>query len=127
MIQHGTFLKVVDNSGAKKVLCIKVFPGFKKRYGFLSERIKVSIKSLRLKRRSSVKVKKGSVHTALIVQTKKSFTHSYGDRFQFFENSAVLLNKQNKLIGSRIFGLVPKSLRFTKFVRLLSVAGGSVV
>lgn len=127
MVQHGTFLKVIDNSGAKQVLCIKVFKGFQKRYGGIGECIKISIKALRLKRRSSSKVKKGSVHNALIVQTKQGVKHKFGDRVAFFKNGVVILSKQYQLLGTRIFGLVPRTLRSTKFMKFLSLASGVVV
>jgi len=118
MIQKGSVLTVIDNSGANKVCCIQVFSGYRKRYGFIGDSLVVSIKSLRAKRRESSKLKKGDVVKALIVRTKK-VKKSFG--FQstiFFENSVILLSRQNKFLGTRVFGLVPSSLRYGKYLKV---------
>ena len=95
MIQVGTYLNVIDNSGAKKVACIKVYNGYKRRYAFVGDVVLVSVKSLRKKRRFSSKTKKGEVHKALVVRTKSELKNFINDSFIFFENSVVLLNKKN--------------------------------
>jgi|JI91814CRNA_FD_contig_81_421020_length_737_multi_5_in_0_out_0_1 large subunit ribosomal protein L14 len=124
MIQKGTYFKVVDNSGAKKACCIHVSGGYRKRYGKTGDVIVVSIKSLRAKRREVSKIKKGDVVKALIVKTKV-FRPSYSNEaVSFFENSVVLLNPQNKLLGTRIFGPIEKFFRYTKYLRILSLASG---
>jgi len=126
MIQKGTYLNVIDNSGAKDVCCIQVLKGYRKRYASIGDIIVVSIKSLRLKRRSLSKIKKGDVSKALVIRTKVlQKCYSY-ESVNFFENGAVLLNQQNKLLGTRIFGTVPKMFRYSKFLRIVSLASGFV-
>jgi len=126
MIQNGTFLNVVDNSGAKMASCIKVLSGYRSRYARIGDVVLVSIKSLRSKRRVSSKIKKGEIYNALIVRTLTPTVSFQGDSFQFFNNSIVLLSKQNKFLGTRIFGTVPKKLRMTKFLKVLSLSPGCV-
>lgn len=124
MIQVGTSLKVIDNSGAKKILCLKVYNGYKRRYAVVGDVILISVKTLRKRRRFASKVKKGGMHKALIVRTRDSLrTHSC-DLMSFADNAAVLITPKNKLVGTRIFGSLPKSLRFTKFLRLVSISAG---
>lgn len=126
MIQKGTYLNVIDNSGAKKASCIHVLGGYRKRYGKTGDVVVVSIKSLRSKRREVSKIKKGDVVKALIVKTKV-YRPSYSNEVvSFFENSVVLLNNQSKLIGTRIFGPVQKTFRYTKHLRILSLASGII-
>jgi large subunit ribosomal protein L14 len=126
MIQVGTLLNVIDNSGARKASCIKVIPGYKRRYARIGDLIVVSIKSLRTKRKATSKTKKGEIYKALVVRTKpKQLTFS-GESTAFLENSIILLNKQNKLIGTRIFGALPSSFRYTKFLRVVSLSAGLV-
>jgi len=126
MIQKGTYFKVVDNSGAKKACCIHVSGGYRKRYGKTGDVVVVSIKSLRAKRREVSRIKKGDVLKALIVKTKV-FRPSYSqESVSFFENSVVLLNNQNKLIGTRVFGPIEKTFRYTKYLRILSLASGVI-
>lgn len=126
MIQKGTYFKVVDNSGAKKACCIHISGGYRKRYGKTGDVVVVSIKSLRAKRREVSKIKKGDVLKALIVKTKV-FRPSYSqESVSFFENSVVLLNNQNKLIGTRVFGPIEKTFRYTKYLRILSLASGVI-
>lgn len=126
MIQRGTFLNVVDNSGAKTVSCIQVVKGYRSRYANIGDVIVVSIKSLRAKRRSTTKVKKGDVCKALIVRTKNSHKYHGSEEFVFFNNDVVLLNRQNKLLSTRIFGLVPKVFRFSKYLRIVSLSSGFI-
>jgi len=126
MIQKGTLFKVVDNSGAKKACCIHVCGGYRKRYGNIGDFIIVSVKSLRTQRRDTSKVKKGDVSKALIIRTK-NYRFSYSnENSSFLENSIVLLNNQNKLLGTRLFGPIHKEFRFTKHLRLISLAAGVI-
>jgi len=128
MIQIGTSLNVIDNCGAKKVYCIKLPRGFKKRYAYTGDIILVSVKSIRSRRKLTSKVKKGELYSALILRTKynkQSFSNK-SETLRFLENSVVLLNKQNRLIGTRIFGSIPKFFRYTKFMRLISLSTGTV-
>lgn len=125
MIQKGCYLKVIDNSGAKIVFCIRLISKSNKRYAFIGDLLLVSVKSLRTKRRFAAKVKPGTLIRALIVRTKNTKCYLFGDNLKFYENSVVLLNKQNKLLGTRIFGLLPNSLRYTRFMKLLAVCTGT--
>lgn len=125
MVQSGTYLNVVDNTGAKIACCIKVIGGYRKRYASVGDIICVSVKSLRARRDLNLKVKKGEVLKAVVVRTKCSTRTYCNDSFSFFENAVVLINAQNKLLGSRVFGLIPKSFRFTKFLKILSISSGS--
>ena len=127
MIQVGTVLNVIDNSGARKVICIKVITGYKRRYAFIGDLIMVSIRNLRTKRKSTSKVKKSEIYRALVVRTKDSVKQFSGENIKFFENSVVLLSKQNKFIGTRIFGALPASFRYTKYLRVLSLSNGTIV
>jgi len=127
MIQSGTFLNVIDNSGAKSVACIKVLSGYRRRYANIGDLIVVSVKNLRAKRRSSSKIKKGEITKALVVRTKSSLRSFSGEEINFFENSVVLLNNQKKPLGTRIFGSLPKFFRFTKFLRIISLSAGLIV
>ena len=126
MIQVVTLLSVVDNSGAKKVRCIKVYPGYKRRYAFIGDLITVSVYSIRKKRRLSSKTKKGEVHKALVVRTKSGLDFLTGESLAFLENSVVLLGKQNKFIGTRVLGALPVYFRYTKYLRILSISNGTL-
>jgi large subunit ribosomal protein L14 len=126
MIQAGSYLKVIDNSGAKIAFCIKIITGYKRRYAGIGALILVSIRGLRSKRRSFSKIKKGEVYQAVIARTKINKTSFSGDKVTFLENSVFLLNKKHKLVGTRIFGCLPKSFRYTKFMKMLSVSAGII-
>lgn len=126
MIQTNSILKVIDNSGAKTAMCIKVNKGFKKRYAFCGDIITVSIKTLRPKRRSTVNVKKGEICKALLVRTKTKKILGSGESFNFLENSIILLNRQQKFLFTRIFGSLPFFIRYTKYMRILSMSSGVV-
>lgn len=118
MIQMQSSLKVADNSGAKRVVCIKVLGGSKRMISGCGDVIVVSVKDAI----PSAKVKKGEVHRALIVRTKKGVKRNDGSKIQFDSNSVVLVNKQNEPIGSRVFGPVPRELRFKGFMKIISLA-----
>ena len=118
MIQMQSVLKVADNSGAKKVMCIKVLGGSDHMTTEWCNVIVVSIKTAI----PGGKVKKGEVHRALIVRTKKGIRRSDGSTIQFDSNSVVLVNKQNEPIGTRVFGPVPRELRGRGFGKIVSLA-----
>jgi large subunit ribosomal protein L14 len=124
MIQIGTFLSIIDNSGAKQIQCIKTLGGYNQRYARIGMSILSSIKQLRSTRKITTKVKKGSVQLALIIRTKSTKSSFTGDLVSFSENSAILLTKQNRPIGTRIFGSVPKFFRYTKHLKLISLSNG---
>lgn len=125
MIQKNTFLNVVDNSGAKIASCIHNISNPTSRYAFLGNIILVTIKKLRIKRRFASKIKKGALAYGLIIRTKIFRNSYYGDKLKFYENSIILFFKKTyNLIGTRIFGLLPKIFRFTQFMRILSICTG---
>jgi large subunit ribosomal protein L14 len=118
MIQMQTILDVADNSGAKKLFCIKVLGGSRRRYASLGDIITVSVKEAI----PNSKVKKGSVMRAVIVRTKKEVRRADGSYIKFDDNSAVLINNQREPIGTRIFGPVARELRAKKFMKIVSLA-----
>jgi large subunit ribosomal protein L14 len=118
MIQMQTNLDVADNSGAKRVQCIKVLGGSKRRFATVGDVIVVSIKEAAPRG----KVKKGDVHRAVIVRTAKDIHRPDGSTIRFDGNAAVLINKQNEPIGTRIFGPVVRELRARKFMKIISLA-----
>ncbi len=118
MIQMQTLLAVADNSGAKRVQCIKVLGGSKRRYAGIGDVVKVSIKEAIPRGR----VKKGDVYDAVIVRTRKGVRRSDGSLIRFDDNAAVLLNPQLQPIGTRIFGPVTRELRTENFMKIISLA-----
>jgi large subunit ribosomal protein L14 len=118
MIQTTTVLDVADNSGAKKVYCIKVLGGSRRRYAAVGDIIVVSIREAI----PNSKVKKGEVARAVVVRTAKQITRSDGSFIRFDGNSAVLINKENEPIGTRIFGPVARELRAKRFMKIVSLA-----
>jgi large subunit ribosomal protein L14 len=118
MIQVESVLEVADNSGARKVLCIKVLGGSKRRTASVGDVIVVSIREAIPRG----KVKKGDVHQAVIVRTSYPVRRGDGSAIRFDRNAAVLLNKQLEPIGTRIFGPVVRELRGKKFMKIISLA-----
>lgn len=118
MIQQMSELGVADNSGAKRVRCIKVLGGTRRRYATVGDIIVVSIKEAIPKS----KVKKGDIKKAVIVRTKKELKRNDGSAIRFDENSAVLVGDNGEPIGTRIFGPVARELRAKKFVKIISLA-----
>ena len=117
MIQMQTVLEVADNSGARKVMCIKVLGGSHRRYARVGDVIKVSIKDAIPRS----KVKKGTVMKAVVVRTAQGVRRNDGSLIRFDGNAAVLLNNQNEPIGTRIFGPVTRELR-ERFMKIISLA-----
>lgn len=118
MIQEETNLVVADNSGAKKVRCIRVLGGSRRRYASVGDTIVVSVKSAM----PNGTVKKGEVSRAVIVRTKKEVRRKDGSYISFDENAAVLINPQNEPRGTRIFGPVARELRDKQFMKIVSLA-----
>lgn len=118
MIQEETNLVVADNSGAKKVRCIRVLGGSNRRYASVGDVIVVSVKSAI----PGGGVKKGEVSRAVVVRTKKEIRRNDGSYIRFDENAAVLLNNQDEPRGTRIFGPVARELRDKKFMKIISLA-----
>ena len=118
MIQTQTILEIADNSGARKVLCIIVLGGSKRRYARVGDIIKVAIKEAI----PTGRVKKGQVAEAVVVRTKKDIKREDGSSIRFDDNAAVLVNTQKQPIGTRIFGPVSRELRSKDFMRIISLA-----
>ena len=118
MIQTESRLQVADNTGASEVLCIKVLGGSKRRYASIGDVIKVSVKSAAPRGR----VKKGDVHKAVIVRSRKGVRRPDGSVVRFDGNAAVIINKQGEPVGTRIFGPVTRELRGLKFMKIISLA-----
>ncbi len=118
MIQMQSQLFVADNSGARRIQCIKVLGGSKRRFASIGDIIVVSIKDAIPK----AKVKKGDVYKAVIVRTSKNFNRNDGTTIRFDKNAAVLLDKQEEPIATRIFGPVTRELRTKKFMKIVSLA-----
>ena len=118
MIQMQSNLFVADNSGAKRIQCIKVLGGSKRRFASIGDIIVVSIKDAIPR----AKVKKGEVFKAVIVRTSKEFTRNDGSTIRFDNNAAVLLDKQEEPVATRIFGPVTRELRTKKFMKIISLA-----
>lgn len=118
MIQMQTVLAVADNSGAKKVQCIKVLGGSKRRYAAIGDVIKVTVKDAIPRG----KVKKGEVYNAVVVRTAKGVRRPDGSLIRFDGNAAVLLNNKLEPIGTRIFGPVTRELRSERFMKIVSLA-----
>ncbi|MSO13359.1 50S ribosomal protein L14 [Rickettsiales endosymbiont of Trichoplax sp. H2] len=118
MIQMGTRLNVADNTGAKEVECIKVLGGSKKMSADIGDKIVVSIKKAAV----SDKVKEGEVFHAVVVRTRKERRRKDAVVIRFFDNAAVLLDKQGELVGTRIFGIIPRELRERNYLKIISLA-----
>jgi large subunit ribosomal protein L14 len=118
MIQMQTVMEAADNSGARRVMCIKVLGGSKRRYAGVGDVIKVSIKEAIPRG----KVKKGEVYNAVVVRTRKGVRRPDGSVIRFDGNAAVLLNNQLQPIGTRIFGPVTRELRTEQFMKIVSLA-----
>ena len=118
MIQQETRLKVADNTGAKEILCFKVLGGSKRKYARIGDQIVVTIK----KAIPGGMVKKGEVHRAVVVRTRKEINRRDGSRIRFDDNAAVILNSSGEPRGTRIFGPVTRELRETGYMRIISMA-----
>jgi large subunit ribosomal protein L14 len=118
MIQMQTMLDVADNSGARRVQCIKVLGGSHRRYAGIGDIVKVSVKEAIPRG----KVKKGEVYNAVIVRTRKGVRRPDGSLIRFDSNAAVLLNNQLQPVGTRIFGPVTRELRTERFMKIISLA-----
>lgn len=118
MIQHMSRLEVADNSGAKRVMCIKVLGGTRRRYARLGDVIMVSVKEAD----PNAAIKKGAKARAVVVRTKKEQRRPDGSYIRFDRNSVVIINAQNEPVGTRIFGPVARELRWKEFMKIISLA-----
>ena len=118
MIQTQSILEVADNSGGKKIMCIRVLGGSKRKYGSVGDMIVASVKEAA----PNSKIKKGSVVKAVIVRTRREIVRPDGSSVRFDGNSAVIVNDQREPIGTRIFGPVARELRAKRFMKIISLA-----
>ena len=118
MIQMQSMLDAADNSGARRLMCIKVLGGSRRRYAGIGDIIKVTVKEAIPRG----KVRKGEVYSAVVVRTRKGVRRPDGSQIRFDKNAAVLLNNQLQPIGTRIFGPVTRELRSERFMRIISLA-----
>ena len=118
MIQMQTVMDAADNSGARRIQCIKVLGGAKRRYAAVGDVIKVSVKDAIPRG----KVKKGEIYNAVVVRTRKGVRRKDGSMIRFAGNAAVLLNSRLEPIGTRIFGPVTRELRTNRFMKIVSLA-----
>ncbi len=118
MIQMQTMLDAADNSGARRLMCVKVLGGSKRRYAGIGDVIKVTVKEAIPRG----KVKKGELYDAVVVRTRKGVRRSDGSLIRFDGNAAVLLDSQRQPIGTRIFGPVTRELRSAEFMKIVSLA-----
>jgi large subunit ribosomal protein L14 len=118
MIQVQTILKVADNTGVKKVMCIKVLGGSKRRYARVADIIVCSIKEII----PTSKMNKGAIVRAVVVRTAKETRRKDGSYIRFDDNSVVLIGKNNEPIGTRVFGSIVRELREKKFMKIISLA-----
>ena len=118
MIQQETRLKVADNTGAKEILCFKVLGGSKRKYASIGDQVVITVK----KALPGGMVKKGEVHRAVVVRTRKELNRKDGSLIRFDENAAVLLNSAGEPRGTRIFGPVARELRDNGYMRIVSMA-----
>lgn len=121
-------LYAVDNTGARGLICIKAMHGYRRRYANITDLVVISIRSLRVKRREAVKTMLGEVHKAVVLRTRTKLFATVGDSISFLGKPvALLLSKQRKIMGTRIFGLLPKKFRFSKYLKILSICAGVLV
>lgn len=118
MIQLKSMLNVADNSGAKRVVCVKVLAGTRRRYATVGDVVVVAVREAI----PNSKIAKGTVHKAVIVRTAKEVAREDGSYIRFDDNSAVLIDGNNEPIGTRIFGPVARELRAKKFMKIISLA-----
>jgi len=118
MIQQESVLQVADNSGARRVLCIRVLGGTRRRYASIGDVIVVSVKDAI----PNARVKKGEVRRAVVVRTKKEIGRADGTHIRFDDNAAVLIDAQREPVGTRIFGPVARELRAKRFMKIISLA-----
>jgi large subunit ribosomal protein L14 len=126
MIQSQTIFRVCDNSGAKKVKCIKVLGGFRRKFAKLGDLIVVSVRRVKQHKKKKIKIKEGDVTHALVIHTKFCVNRQNFSRFSCQENTVVLLTNKKKPIATRILVPVPRELRHSKFMKVASIAAGFI-
>lgn len=126
MIQTQTIFRVSDNSGAKKVKCIKVLGGFRRKFAKVGDLIVVSIRRIKQHKKKKIKIKEGDVTFALVVRTKQKVIRQNFCQFSCQENSVVLVTNKKKPIATRVLGPIPRELRHSKFMKVASLSAGFI-
>jgi len=126
MIQTETLLQVTDNSGAKKVKCIKILGGFRRKFAKIGDLVIASIRVVKQHKKKKVKVKEEEVVHALIVRTKSKFSRQNSTQLQYQKNCVVLMTTKNKPLATRVLGPVPKILRHSKFMKVAALSAGFI-
>lgn len=126
MVQAQTVFRVCDNSGAKKVKCIKVLGGFRRKYAKVGDLVVVSVRFVKQHKKKKIKIKEGEVTFALVVRTKSSINRQNFSSFVCQENAVVLVANKSKPIATRVIGPVPKQLRHSKFMKIASLSSGFI-
>jgi len=124
MIQTNSLFRVSDNSGAKKVKCIKVLGGFRRQFAYIGDLVVGSIQNVKQHKKKKIKVKEGEVIRALVIRTRAKTLRKNSSRLSFQENSVVLMNNKNKPLSTRVIGPVGKEFRNSKFMRVASLSSG---
>ncbi len=124
MIQKGTYVNVVDNSGAKFAMCIHLYGGYQKKYAKVGDVVLVTVKSIKKKKPEDLKIKKGEMSKAFVVATKVK--SKLNRNCAFLQNSVVLLTNQDKYLGTRIFIPLLRSFRQTKYLKAISMSAGVI-
>ena len=124
MIQSQTSLRVSDNSGAKRVKCIKVLGGFKRKFANVGDLIVVSIRKVKQHKRKKIKVKEGEVTHAVIIRVKSKSSRLNSSNVKCQENAVVLISNKTKPVATRVLGPVPRELRHSKFMKVASLSSG---
>jgi large subunit ribosomal protein L14 len=124
MIQKETYLNIIDNTGVKKVSCIHIYGGYRKRYAHIGDIVLTAVKSVKSKNSEELKYKKGDIAKVLILYTNKEYKTFYSDHFKNYENAGVIISANNKIVGSRIFGSVNNKFRFSKFLKVVTLSKG---
>ena len=123
MIQKETYLNIIDNSGVKKVCCIHVYGGYRKRYAYTGDIVLASVKSMK-KVTSESKFKKGDIVRILILQTKQAKNSFFNNKIKHYENAGILVSPLKKIIGTKVFGSVDSTFRYSKFLKVVTIAKG---
>lgn len=124
MIQKETYLNIIDNSGVKKVACLHVYGGYRKRYATSGDIILASVKSIKTNDKGESKFKKGDITKVLILHTRVLSKSFYSNQKKHYENAGILVSNTNKIVGSKVFASVDANLRYSKFLKVLTLAHG---
>ena len=124
MIQKETYLNIIDNTGVKKVSCIHIYGGYRKRYAHVGDIVLTAVKSVKSKNVEDLKFKKGDIAKVLILYSNNIQKTFYSHNLKNYENAGVVISASNKIVGSRIFGSVSSTFRFSKYLKVVTLSKG---